>query len=76
MHSFSAMRKVEKENKNTSPRTAPAMSCSRLKIKRSPIPFEENWLLFHKNTYMLLIYFRLINCCIVFTAKQPTFPAK
>ena len=31
MHSFSAMRKVEKENKNTSPRTAPAMSCERLK---------------------------------------------
>ena len=31
MHSFSAMRKVEKEKKNTSPRTAPAMSCSRLK---------------------------------------------
>ena len=33
MHSFSAMTKVEKKkNKNTSPRTAPAMSCSRLKI--------------------------------------------
>ena len=33
MHSFSAMGKVEKKNnKNTSPRTAPAMSCSRLKI--------------------------------------------
>ena len=32
MHSFSAMTKVQKKNKNTSPRTAPAMSCSRLKI--------------------------------------------
>ena len=31
MHSFSAMTKVQKEKKNTSPRTAPAMSCSRLK---------------------------------------------
>ena len=32
MHSFSAMGKVEKKkNKNTSPRTAPAMSCSWLK---------------------------------------------
>ena len=32
MHSFSAMTKVEKEkNKSTSPRTALAMSCSRLK---------------------------------------------
>ena len=34
MHSFSAMTKVEKEKKNTSPRTAPAMSCSRLKNLR------------------------------------------
>ena len=33
MHSFSAMTKVQKEKKNTSPRTAPAMSCSRLKIR-------------------------------------------
>ena len=30
MHSFSAMTKVQKKKKNTSPRTAPAMSCSRL----------------------------------------------
>ena len=38
MHSFSAMTKVEKENnKNTSPRTAPAMSCSRLKIIESVV---------------------------------------
>ena len=35
MHSFSAMTKVQKEKKNTSPRTAPAMSCSRLKIWKS-----------------------------------------
>ena len=38
MHSFSAMTKVEKKkNKNTSPRTAPAMSCSRLKIRNPPL---------------------------------------
>ena len=36
MHSFSAMTKVQKEKKNTSPRTAPAMSCSRLKIRNPP----------------------------------------
>ena len=38
-HSFSAMRKVENEmNKNASPRTAPAMSCSRLKSDRWSAP--------------------------------------
>ena len=45
MHSISAMNKVEKKkNKNTSPRTAPAIGCSRLKINAHVCSlFSESW---------------------------------
>ena len=54
MHSFSAMTKVQKEKKNTSPRTAPAMSCSRLKILFHALrPLCPEWNLLYEGMYIL-----------------------